>query len=100
MAGSAGGAADRASIRLRTVGRFDVAPSTLLTLTFGAEQALTNEVVTNAGGQVAPAPTGGGRFGAGGTGGGSAVGSAWPARAPSSDRLRATYDNTGLSAQA
>lgn len=102
LAGSAEGAADRASIRLRSVGRFDVAPSTLLTLTFGAEQALTNEVVTSAGSPIGAMLGGAGRTGTGGAAGSTlgGVGSVGMARAPSSDRLRATYDNTGLSAQA
>ena len=108
LAGNAEGAADRASIRLRTVGRFDVAPATLLTLTLGAEQALTNEVVTSAG--SISGPTAGGRLGGGTNSGtssgrtvggvGATTGSTWAARAPTSDQTRATYDNTGLSAQA
>jgi len=105
LAGNAEGAADRASVRLRTVGRFDVAPSTLLTVTFGAEQAFTNEIVTSAGSFVAPPPVSGGKVGSpfSGTGtlGGAtgATTTSWLARSPASDQLRATYDITGLSAQ-
>lgn len=40
------GAADRTTLRLRSVGRFDIAPATLFTLTLAAEQALTREVST------------------------------------------------------
>ena len=106
LAGNAEGAADRASIRLRTVGRFDVAPGTLLTLTLGAEQALTNEVVTSAGSISGPTAGVGSRLGGGAGSGrtvggvGVTIGSMWAARAPTSDQTRATYDNTGLSAQA
>ena len=41
---NAQGAADRGSLRLRTVGRFDVAEQTSLNLTFAAEQAILREV--------------------------------------------------------
>jgi hypothetical protein len=70
LAGSAAAAADRASLRVRTVGRFDLAPATLLTLTLGVEQAFTHEVMTS-------------------------VARAMSRQVPSS----ATYDNTGVSAQ-
>lgn len=97
LAGNAEGAADRASVRLRAVGRFDVAPATLLTLTFGAEQALTNEVVTNAGSLV----EGPGAPGAPGMPGGVRLEPAWPSsKVPLSDQSRATYNTTGLSTQA
>lgn len=45
LLGDSRGAADRASLRVRSVGRYDVAPATLLTLTVGAEQAFTHEVL-------------------------------------------------------
>jgi iron complex outermembrane receptor protein len=38
------GAADRASLRARAVGRFDIAPGVTLALTLGAEHALTRDV--------------------------------------------------------
>lgn len=41
--GEGQGAADRFSFRYRAVGRYDVAPATLLTLSVGAEQAVANE---------------------------------------------------------
>lgn len=92
LAGNGEGAADRASLRLRTVGRFDVAPATLLTLTFAAEQAFTHEVVSSGlGGAAAPG---------GGPGPGITVGQVLTRPV---NRLRpqtATYDNSGLSAQA
>ncbi|WP_309669335.1 TonB-dependent receptor [Gemmatimonas sp.] len=40
------GAADRGTLRLRTVGRFDVAEGALLAVTFAAEQALTRDVAS------------------------------------------------------
>jgi iron complex outermembrane receptor protein len=106
LSGSAEGAADRASLRLRTVGRFDVAAGTLLTVMLGAEQAFTNEIVTNSG-SLLGAPLDRARGGAnngltGGAAGGvvGAVASNWGARGAISDQSRATYDNTGVSAQA
>ncbi|WP_373068124.1 TonB-dependent receptor [Gemmatimonas sp.] len=42
--GEGQGAADRGTLRLRTVGRFDLAEGTLLAVTFAAEQALTRDV--------------------------------------------------------
>lgn len=41
--GEGQGAADRLSLRYRAVGRYDVAPATLLTVSVGAEQAVANE---------------------------------------------------------
>lgn len=41
--GEGQGAADRLSLRYRAVGRYDVAPATLLTVSLGAEQAVANE---------------------------------------------------------
>jgi iron complex outermembrane receptor protein len=41
--GEGQGAADRLSLRYRAVGRYDVAPATLLTVSMGAEQAVANE---------------------------------------------------------
>ncbi len=62
--GDGEGAADRGTLRLRTVGRFDVADGALLALTFAAEQALTRDVASElahdapgyrpAGGALAP----------------------------------------------
>jgi ferric-dicitrate binding protein FerR (iron transport regulator) len=40
------GGADRWSLRLRSVGRFDIAPATLFTVTMAAEQAFTRERTT------------------------------------------------------
>ncbi len=93
QAGSGEGAADRASLRWRSVGRYDIAPATLLTTTFAVEQALTHEVVSGAG-IIATAVTGSGPNGPGGNGGllGGAV-----ARPRES---RTTYGTTGVSAQA
>jgi len=110
LAGSAEGAADRASLRWRSVGRFDVASGTLLTLTLGAEQAFTHEVVTNAG-SLLSLPVGSrgngtvGGTGSGLTGGGRAPGGppgagSWtPLLGSLTDQSRASYHNTGLSAQ-
>lgn len=114
LAGSAEGAADRASLRWRSVGRFDVAPATLLTLTLGAEQAFTHEVVTNAG-SLLSLPVGGAVGGTaggtvGGTGGGvlgggrvpggpSGAGSWAPLLGSLTDQSRASYHNTGVSVQ-
>ncbi|WP_411278957.1 TonB-dependent receptor [Gemmatimonas sp.] len=44
--GEGQGAADRGTLRLRTVGRFDVAAGMLLAVTFAAEQALTRDVAS------------------------------------------------------
>lgn len=101
LAGSAEGAADRASLRLRTVGRFDIAPATLLTLTLGAEQAFTHEVMTSAPtGAAAPVALGGAFGGNGGAIIGGANGGSGTVRNTSGARqASATYDNSGLSAQ-
>jgi iron complex outermembrane receptor protein len=78
------GAADRTTLRLRSVGRFDVTPTTLFTLTLAAEQALTREVST----------PGYQRFTSVGMGGaGSLVRPATPATTTT------WYDNSGVSAQ-
>ncbi len=62
--GDGQGAADRGTLRLRSVGRFDVAEGTLLAVTFAAEQALTRDVASElvngpgsrpGGGALAPA---------------------------------------------
>lgn len=82
----ADGAGDRGSLRLRSVGRFDVAPATLLTLTVAAEQAITREVVTPMNEW---------------TGAGSSLGPGTTLmRATTAAPLTTWYDNTGLSAQA
>ncbi|AMW05670.1 hypothetical protein GEMMAAP_14400 [Gemmatimonas phototrophica] len=93
LAGNGEGAADRASLRLRTVGRFDVAPATLLTLTFAAEQAFTNEVVRSELGYAAAPP-------GGGAGPGAVVGQLLTRPANRVPSQRTLYDNSGLSAQA
>ena len=97
--GSSEGAADRASVRLRTVGRFDVAPGALLTLTLGAEQAFTHEVtrgaMAGAGGAVTPLPTLG--PGSGGAGGTTVFAGLRGAAASGSSQT--TYDNAGLLTQ-
>ncbi len=43
LLGEAAGEADRGTLRLRSVGRFDVADGALLAITFAAEQALTRD---------------------------------------------------------
>jgi iron complex outermembrane receptor protein len=77
-------AADRTTLRLRSVGRFDVAPATLFTMTLAAEQSLTREAAT--------ATTA--AWGTSGTGGAGAV----AARA-AAQPYTTWYDNSGLSAQ-
>lgn len=80
---TAQGGADRGTLRLRTVGRFDVNGETSLNLTFAAEHALTREV-DNGAPQSAAA-----RF------------QPTTIAPPTSTRLRATWmNNTGISAQA
>lgn len=108
------GAADRASVRLRTVGRFDVAPQLLLTTTFAAEQAFTHERLSAAqgvavlgivgsngtsgsGSPAGSAPGTGGRVTGGGLPGATLA--PWTRGTRMRD-TRTTYDNTGLSAQA
>lgn len=59
LLGDSNGAADRGSIRFRSVGRYDVAPATLLTLTLGAEQAMSREVLDRAPVTAPPVTTGG-----------------------------------------
>lgn len=88
--GNAQGAADRATIRLRTVGRFDVAPTTLLTVTLAAEQAMTHEVLTTG------ASVNGGYTNLATAQGGPAL----TRPGTGSGQTRTTYDNSGLSAQA
>ena len=108
LAASAESAADRASLRLRTVGRFDVAPATLLTLTLGAEQAFTNEVVSGGGLPAGIVPGPGGASGSGmssggvngGAAGGRVVGGAFGAPNTAPLPSRVMYDNSGLSGQA
>lgn len=48
VAGDGESLGDRGTLRLRSVGRFDMTPRTLLTLTFAAEQSVTREVVSTA----------------------------------------------------
>lgn len=97
--GSSEGAADRASVRVRTVGRFDVAPGALLTLTLGAEQAFTHEVtrgvMAGAVGTAAPLPVLG--PGSGGPGGTSTF--AGLRATAASGASQTTYDNAGLLTQ-
>ncbi len=58
--GDSDGAADRGSLRFRSVGRYDVAPGALFALTLGAEQAITREVLDRAMISQALLPSGGG----------------------------------------
>lgn len=87
-ANDADGAADRASVRLRSMGRFDVAPATLLTLTLAAEHALTRELVT--------APQQGQQQNGGGLGPNTAVFQ----QVLGGGSTTTWYNNAGLSAQA
>ena len=80
------GAADRSSLRLRSVGRFDLSPSTLMTITMAAEQSLTREVSTTT-------VTGGSLIGGAMSGGGTI------SRGTTSQQYTSWYDNTGVSAQ-
>jgi iron complex outermembrane receptor protein len=84
------GAADRSSLRLRSVGRFDLTPSTLFTVTLAAEQALTRETSTVRAGSGPAA----GLANDGSTG---TVAGVLPRAIPPQSVGR--YDNTGLSAQ-
>jgi iron complex outermembrane receptor protein len=86
--GEGQGSADRGTLRLRTVGRFDVAEGTLLAVTFAAEQALTREGASEL---VTPSAS---RLGGGGL-------TPTVASSPTSWRLRQSLmHNTGVSAQA
>ena len=89
--GDSDGAADRASLRFRSVGRFDLTPATLLTLTLGAEQAITGEVLGRASASVLAAPRGGGTGAPG----------PWELTRPllGASREKTTYANNGLLAQ-
>jgi iron complex outermembrane receptor protein len=58
--GDSDGAADRGSLRFRSVGRYDVAPGALFTVTLGAEQAITREVLDRAMISQPLLPSGGG----------------------------------------
>lgn len=84
------GAADRASLRWRSVGRFDIAAASLLTTTFALEQAFTRDVVSP--GATAALGTV------------SAPGTGWGALAPRANVVttptRERYATTGASAQA
>lgn len=57
--GDGQGAADRGTLRLRSVGRFDVAEGTLLAVTFAAEQALTRDVASEVVNGPGSRPSGG-----------------------------------------
>ncbi len=57
--GDGQGAADRGTLRLRSVGRFDVAEGTLLAVTFAAEQALTRDVASELANPAGYRPGGG-----------------------------------------
>lgn len=86
--GEGQGAADRGTLRLRTVGRFDVAEGTLLAVTFAAEQALTRDVASELVNAPGYRPNGG---------------ALTPAIASTSSSLRLTQswiNNSGVSAQA
>ncbi len=84
---NAQGGADRGTLRLRSVGRFDVANRTTMNLTFAAEQTLTKQVDDNTV--------------VGGAGRGAATSIAPPVRAPTATSLRTTWTNgVGVSAQA
>ncbi|MBU6366935.1 MAG: TonB-dependent receptor [Gemmatimonadetes bacterium] len=52
LLGEGEGSADRLSVRYRAVGRYDVAPATLLTVSMGAEQAAASELYAAGGGVV------------------------------------------------
>lgn len=101
------GGADRGTIRLRTVGRFDLAPRTLLSVTLAAEDAVARELVDTQGAAVmAPvlsgSPSGNtlapGRGNAGS--GAGPLGSATPALASSASLHPRTVSSGGLTAQA
>ncbi len=84
---NAQGGADRGTLRLRSVGRFDVANRTTMNVTFAAEQTLTKQVDDNTfvAGAARGAPTT----------------IAPPVHAPTSTSLRTTWTNSvGVSAQA
>ncbi|MEY4857669.1 MAG: hypothetical protein RLZZ97_2499 [Gemmatimonadota bacterium] len=86
--GDGQGAADRGTLRLRSVGRFDVAEGTLLAVTFAAEQALTRDVASEVVNGPGSRPNGG---------------ALTPAIASLSAPLRLTQsliNNAGVSAQA
>ena len=86
--GDGQGAADRGTLRLRSVGRFDVAEGTLLAVTFAAEQALTRDVASEVVNGPGSRPSGG---------------ALTPAIASLSAPLRLTQsliNNAGVSAQA
>ncbi len=86
--GEGEGAADRGTLRLRSVGRFDVAEGTLLAVTFAAEQALTRDVAS----ELVNAP--------GYRPGGGALSPAF-ASSPTLLRLAQRWiNNSGVSAQA
>ena len=88
LLGEGEGAADRGTLRVRSVGRFDVAEGTLLAVTFAAEQALTRDVSLQS--VAVPLARGG-------------VGALAPAltSAPTISRVtRGWINNAGVSAQA
>ena len=86
--GDGQGAADRGTLRLRSVARFDVAEGALLAVTFAAEQALTRDVASEVVNGPGSRPSGG---------------ALTPAIASLSAPLRLTQsliNNAGVSAQA
>lgn len=84
---NAQGGADRGTLRLRSVGRFDVADRTSMNLTFAAEQTLTKQIDDNT-------------FGAGDARG-TPTTIAPPIRPPTTSNLRTSWMNSvGVSAQA
>lgn len=86
--GEGQGSADRGTLRLRTVGRFDVAERTLLAVTLAAEQALTRDVASELANPAGYRPGGG---------------ALTPAIAPPFTTWRLAQrwiNNTGVSAQA
>ena len=87
------GAADRGTLRLRSVGRFDLVPGALLTMTVAGEHAHTRDVQVSA---VAPASSGKPGSPPGTPpGAGSTPPSSWPRSS-----MARTYQNTGVSVQA
>ncbi len=86
---NAQGAADRGSLRLRTVGRFNLSEHTSLNLTFAAEQAILREVRDESGQPIVTRASG------------TMFGPSPPLRAGALKALRTTWvQNGGLLAQA
>ncbi len=89
-------AADRSTLRLRSVGRFDVARATLFTLTLAAEQSVTREASTAT--ELGGLALGGNALGVGALGGGTG-GVGVVSRVAATQPYTAWYNNAGLSAQ-